>query len=272
MPGSAAARSTLKNSTKSGSVTASTVPTKARLASSLPRNSAPRGTGASSRPSSAPCSRSMVKARLSATIAASAKVTHSTLGARSVADERRRVAREVEHDQHQRREDHRRQQRRPAPQLGPDVLARDGERQPERLRHRSTPGSAAGTPRAVPALGSSHTQRPSTMTADPRRQVPHLRQVVGDDHQRPGPRRGARAASARSRSADGGVERGERLVQQQHPRAVQQCPRDARRAAAARGSAGAGGSPARAAEAGGLERRAAPPRRGGRARRAGRRT
>src|SRR4051794_15834407 len=86
MPGRAAERSTLKKSTNSGSVIASTVPTNARLASSLPPKSAPRGTGASSSPSSAPCSRSMVKARLSATIAARAKVTHRTLGARSLAE------------------------------------------------------------------------------------------------------------------------------------------------------------------------------------------
>src|SRR3954452_23071482 len=71
----------LKNKVKSGRVTSSTAPTKARLASSFPKNTASRGIGARSIPSIAPFSRSTVKARFIATIAASANVTQRTLGA-----------------------------------------------------------------------------------------------------------------------------------------------------------------------------------------------
>ncbi len=85
IPGSAAPRSTLKNTMNSGTVMTCTAPTNARFATYLPRNSAPRGTGASRSPSIAPCSRSTVNARLSATIAANANVTHSTLGASTIA-------------------------------------------------------------------------------------------------------------------------------------------------------------------------------------------
>src|SRR3954452_4678056 len=84
--GSFGHRLTLKNRVNSGKVTSSTEPTKARLASSLPRNSASRETGANSRPSSAAFSRSMVNARFIASNAASAKVTHKTLGASAVAE------------------------------------------------------------------------------------------------------------------------------------------------------------------------------------------
>ena len=45
--------------------------------------------------------------------------------------ERGRIAREVEDDQHQCREDHRGKQSRPAPQLRADVLTRDGQGQPK---------------------------------------------------------------------------------------------------------------------------------------------
>ena len=101
------------------------------MASSFPRKSASRGTGASSSPSSAPFSRSTVKARFSATIAASANVTHSTLGARSVADSTVGSRAKVEDHQHQRRENQSRLKRRPAPQLGPDVLGGDRKGQTE---------------------------------------------------------------------------------------------------------------------------------------------
>src|SRR4051812_42721681 len=77
---------TLKNRVKSGSVTSSTAPTNARLASSFPKNTASRGIGARSIPSNAPFSRSTVKARFIATIAASANVTQRTLGASVAAD------------------------------------------------------------------------------------------------------------------------------------------------------------------------------------------
>src|SRR5687768_9637486 len=81
IPPTAPRRSTPKNTTNSGSATASTVNTKARLARYFPRNSAARDTGAMSRPSSAAFSRSSANERLSAITPENAKVIQSTLGA-----------------------------------------------------------------------------------------------------------------------------------------------------------------------------------------------
>src|SRR5688572_14090276 len=88
IPPSTGPTGALKKTTNSGSVTASTVKTNARFASSLPRKTASRATGARSSPSSAPCSRSTANARLSAVIAANAKVIHSAEGARAAAESR----------------------------------------------------------------------------------------------------------------------------------------------------------------------------------------
>ena len=72
-----------------------------------------------------------MNARFIAITDANAKVTQRTLGARSIVGDRGRVAGEVEHHQHQRREDRRGQKRRPAAQLEPEVLARDDQREPK---------------------------------------------------------------------------------------------------------------------------------------------
>src|SRR5262245_28378729 len=224
IPGSAAPRSTLKNSTNSGSVTASTVPTKARLASSFPTKSASRGTGASSRPSRAAFSCSMVKARLRASIAASANVTQSTLGAKSTAASAvgsraklnttstsaanttaERIAVRL-----------RSSARTSLPAMtsasrshsGTDQLLVAGEEPLDRARQRLVAGPAA-----------VHHHR------DPGRHLPGLGQLVGDQHDPeplfpPGPELRPEPFAGR------GVEGGERLVQQEHSGAVQQGPRD----------------------------------------------
>ena len=122
---------------KSGSVTSSIVATNARLASSLPAKSASRGIGASSKPSSAPFSRSTLNPRFIATIAASAKVTQSTLGASTVADTAVGSRAKLKITSTSAAKTSARQQRGTAPELGPDVLAGDGEGQIDRIRHRS---------------------------------------------------------------------------------------------------------------------------------------
>src|SRR3954453_16326228 len=224
MPGSAAPRSTLKNSTNSGSVTTSTVPTKARLASSFPAKSASRGTGASSRPSRAAFSCSMVNARLSASIAASANVTQSTLGARStaasavgsraklkttstsaanttaerIAVRLRSSARTSLPAMTSARRSH----------SGTDQLLIAGEKPLQRTGQRFVAG---------PAAVDHH--------RDPGGHRPRLGQLMGDQHdadplRAPGPELGPQPLAGR------GVQGGERLVQQQHPGAVQQRPRD----------------------------------------------
>ena len=78
---SAPRRSTPKNSTKSGSATASTTNTNPRLARYFPRNRALRESGASRSPSSAAFSCSRANDRLSAMTAENVKVIHNTLGA-----------------------------------------------------------------------------------------------------------------------------------------------------------------------------------------------
>ena len=111
-----------------------------------------------------------------------------------------RIAGEVEHHQHQRREHHRGEQRGAAPQLRPDVLRRDREREPERLRHRPVPGSGEGTPRASPRAAR---RRPSGPRPAPPPGSPPPTPRPGDGSRSPrrAPRRAVAASSARSRSA-----------------------------------------------------------------------
>src|SRR2546422_2883679 len=75
---------TSKNSTNSGNPTASTSATNTRLASSLPQSRLVRLSGDTSRPSSAWFSSSSWNARFSASIAAKVNVTHRIVGARSM--------------------------------------------------------------------------------------------------------------------------------------------------------------------------------------------
>src|SRR5688500_15066633 len=220
IPGRAWPRSTLKKSTKSGRVTASTVPTKARLASSLPRNSAPRGTGASSSPSNAPFSRSMVNARLRATIAARANVTHSTLGARSTAASAvgsraklkitsTRAAKTTADSSAVRLLSSARMSlpaiaRARRMESGTDQAVVTGQKRFE----------VAGAPLVAGPLAVRQHRHPG-------REPPHLAQPVGHHHD-PQARGETLSQLAAEPLGGGRVERGERLIQQQEARLVEE--------------------------------------------------
>src|SRR3954454_4479891 len=226
MPGRAAPRSTLKKSTKRGSVTASTVPTKARLASSFPAKSASRGTGASSSPSSAAFSCSMVNARLSASIAASANVTHSTLGARSTAASAVGSRAKLN-------------------TTSTSAANTTAERIAVRLRSSARTSLPAMTSASLSQSGTDQhlvagkevaerpgqrlVARPSPVHhhGDPRRSLPGFGELVGDQHNAESLPTSLVELGPKP-PAGRGIERGERLVQQQQPGPVQQRPGDRR--------------------------------------------
>src|SRR6185295_18340197 len=168
---------------------------------------------------SAPCSRSMVKARLSATIAASANVTHRTLGARSV--EESTVGSRAKLNT-----------------TSTSAANTTAESSAVRLRNSARMSLAAITRASRRASGTDPLPiarqegferaglrlvahpAPLDQHGHPCRHGPDLGQMMGHDHEAESLGTAGLEHSAQP-VRRGGVERGERLVEQEHPRRVQ---------------------------------------------------